>query len=189
MLTYLAIWNLNDGFTPRRYPGSAHQTLVPVQTFRTRDGSLTMFCGKEKFWHALCGVLADSQLMQDARFATFESRFKHREETVEILQRHFLNRTTAEWMSLLQGKVPCAPVRSLGEAMSEPGLAESGTILEVEHPKFGRIREVNTPVRFEGQREQHQFAPRLGQDTDFVLRNYLGYSEDKIAELRRAQVV
>ena len=54
MLTYLAIWNLNRGFEPKRYPGSAHQTLVPVQTFRTSDGFITIFCGKEKFWQLLC---------------------------------------------------------------------------------------------------------------------------------------
>jgi crotonobetainyl-CoA:carnitine CoA-transferase CaiB-like acyl-CoA transferase len=188
MLTYLAIWNLNDGFTPRRYPGSAHQTLVPVQTFRTKDGSLTMFCGKEKFWQELCLALNAPEL-DDPRFATFESRFRHREETVEILQRHLSQRTTAEWMQVLQGKVPCAPVRTLTEAMTAPGLADSGTIIEVNHPRFGRMREVNTPVRFEGRRQEHCYAPSLGRDTDFVLKNYLGYSGQKIAELRRAKVI
>jgi crotonobetainyl-CoA:carnitine CoA-transferase CaiB-like acyl-CoA transferase len=189
MLTYLASWNLNEGFAPKRYPGSAHQTLVPVQTFKTTDGSFMMFCGKEKFWQAMCVELADPELSRDPRFATFESRLQNRADTVEILQRHFSQGTTTEWMSRLRGKVPCAPVRTVGEAMSDPWLTESGTIVEVDHPTLGRIREVNTPARFEGQRENHHYASRLGEDTDFVLRNYLGYSEEKVQTLRGAQVI
>jgi crotonobetainyl-CoA:carnitine CoA-transferase CaiB-like acyl-CoA transferase len=188
MLTYLAIWNLNDGFSPKRYPGSAHQTLVPVQTFRTKDGSLTMFCGKEKFWEELCAVLNDPEL-KDPRFATFETRFRNREKTVEILQRHFLERTSAEWMDVLGSKIPCAPVRTIGEALSVRGLRESGTIIDLEHPKFGRISEVNTPLRFDGRRQEHRYAPQLGQDNDFVFMSYLGYSEQRISELRKAQVI
>ena len=188
MLTYLAIWNLNDDFIPKRYPGSAHQTLVPVQTFRTKDGSLTVFCGKEKFWRELCDVLQAPEL-DHSRFATFEGRFRHRKETVAILQRHFLQRTTAEWMESFGSKIPCAPVRTLSEAMTAFGLKESGTIIEVDHPQFGRIREINTPLRFDGHRRKHRRAPCLGEDTDFILKSYLGYSEVRISELRQAHII
>src|SRR5262249_10272017 len=148
MLTYLAIWNLNRGFEPTRYPGSAHQTLVPVQTFRTSDGFITIFCGKEKFWQLLCDAFGDADLASDNRFSTFELRLKNRDLTIEKTQAHFLRKTTAEWLGVLRGKVPCAPVRSLPEALADPGLAERGTILSLEHPAFGTLREVNTPARF-----------------------------------------
>jgi crotonobetainyl-CoA:carnitine CoA-transferase CaiB-like acyl-CoA transferase len=108
---------------------------------------------------------------------------------VEAIQKHFLKRPAAEWVALLRGKVPCAPVRSLTEALNEPGLSESGTIIEVDHPQFGMIREVNTPVRYQGQRRQHHRAPKVGEDTEFVLTQYLHYSEERIAGLRRDQVI
>jgi len=144
MLTYLGIWNLNRNFEPRRHSGSAHQTLVPVQTFRTADGHITIFCGKEKFWQALCEAFEDPQMASDPRFDTFEHRFSNRSECVQAVQSHFLKRNTAEWIAALSGKVPCAPVRSLSEAM-QAASSEPDTIVEVEHPEFGTLRELNTP--------------------------------------------
>lgn len=184
MLTYLAAWNLNRGFTPIRYAGSAHQTLIPVQTFRTLDGYITIFCGKERFWQELCKALGAPELAHDPRFGTFEKRFQNRDAVVGAIQTQFLTRTTADWVERLQGNVPCAPIRSLAEALNEPGLAESGTVIEVAHPRFGPIREVNTPVRFQGQRKQHSCAPPVGEDTLFVLQEHLAYSDEKIDKLR-----
>jgi crotonobetainyl-CoA:carnitine CoA-transferase CaiB-like acyl-CoA transferase len=189
MLTYLAIWNLNRGFEPNRYSGSAHQTLVPVQTFRTKDGFVTIFCGKEKFWQLLCDAFEDPSLASDSRFSSFELRLKNRELVIEYTQAHFLRKTTADWLQLLRGKVPCAPVRSLTEALSDPLLDERGTIISVEHPTFGTLREVNTPARFSGSTREHTRAPMLGEDTDSILADYLGYRSERIEALRQAEVI
>ena len=190
MLTYLAIWNLNRGFEPKRRPGSAHQTLVPVQTLRTLDGHITIFCGKEKFWRLLCEAFEDPGLAQDPRFATFEARFRNRDAVIERVQEHFLKKTTGEWLRLLSGKVPCAPVQTLTEALSDPELPNRGTIVEVEHNVFGAVRQVNTPVRcLGGEKREHRCAPALGQDTEAVLKDYLKYSESRIEGLRRAAAI
>ena len=189
MLTYLAIWNLNRSFEPIRHQGSAHQTLVPVQTFQTRDGYITIFCGKEKFWQLLCEAFGDAELACDPRFATFQARMLNRDLVIERTQAHFLTKTTAEWLELLSGKVPCAPVRSLAEALGDPELRDRRTLIEIEHPEFGTMRQVNTPVRAGGRREKHRRAPKLGEDTEAVLRDYLHYSDERILELKRAAVI
>ncbi len=189
MLTYLAIWNMNRGFEPQRYQGSAHQTLVPVQTFRTCDGFLTIFCGKEKFWQLLCEAFEDPVLASDPRFSNFELRFQNRELVVEKTQAHFLKKTTAEWLTILRGKVPCAPVRNLTQALADPELDTRGTVISVEHPDFGTMRQVNTPARFAGSQQMHSRAPALGEDTESVLRDYLGYTNERIDELRLAHAI
>lgn len=189
MLTYLATWNLNRGFEPKRYPDSSHQTLVPVQTFRTKDGFITIFCGKEKFWEELCSAFDAPSLFEDPRFASFEMRFKNRDEVIAAVQEHFLKKTTEEWISILTGKVPCASVRSLSDALSDPDLKRRGTILDVEHPEFGIIREVNTPVRCSTAPRVHRRAPSLGEDTEEILRRCLNYSDGDIETLRNAGVI
>jgi crotonobetainyl-CoA:carnitine CoA-transferase CaiB-like acyl-CoA transferase len=189
MLTYLAIWSLNRGFEPKRYSGSAHQTLVPVQTFRTSDGFITIFCGKERFWQLLCEAFEDSALASDARFSTFELRFMNRELVVEKTQAHFLRKTTVEWLDALRGKVPCAPVRSLTEALADPDLESRRTIVTVAHPVFGPLRQVNTPARFSGSDRVHSRAPSLGEDTLPILRDFLGYSSERIEALRHGKVI
>jgi crotonobetainyl-CoA:carnitine CoA-transferase CaiB-like acyl-CoA transferase len=190
MLSYLAVWNLNQGFQPQRYPGSAHQTLVPVQTFETSDCYITIFCGKEKFWRLLCEAFEDPGLTNDPRFSTFDARLRNRAAAVAAIQDHFLKKTTGEWLRLLTGKVPCAAVQSLEEALSYPELVDRGTIVEVPHPAFGTVRQVNTPVRWlNEEKREHRCAPALGQDNEAVFKDYLKYSRSRIEELRRAAVI
>lgn len=190
MLTYLAAWNLNRGFEPVRHPGSSHQTLVPVQTFRTIDGYITIFCGKEKFWELLCTVFEDPEMAADPRFQGFGTRMRNRDEVVERVQQHFLRKTTGEWIQLLTGLVPCAPVRTMAEALADPELTERGTVIEVDHPKFGPVRQVNTPIRFPGAPGRgHTRAPSLGADTETVLETCLSYTPEKISGLRAAGVI
>ena len=180
MLTYLAAWTMNRDFEPQRHTGSAHQTLVPVQTFRTLDGHITIFCGKEKFWRLLCECFGDSALA--AQFPSFEARMEARAEVVRRVQEHFLKRPTDAWLESLAGKVPCAPVRTMREALDA---ASAGAVVEVDHPQWGKLREVNTPARFSARaRVEHEAAPALGAHTESILKDYLGYDESRIAALR-----
>jgi crotonobetainyl-CoA:carnitine CoA-transferase CaiB-like acyl-CoA transferase len=91
---------------------------------------------------------------------------------------------------VLSGYVPCAPVRTIGEALADPEAEAAGNIVQVQHPLFGKVREVNTPVRFPGEvPRSHLPAPSLGEHTDTVLREYLKYSDDQINNLRRNQAI
>ena len=189
MLTYLAVWNLNRGYEPVRRTGSSHQTLVPVQTFRTRDGYIVIFCAKEKFWRELCAVMQLEHLVSDARFANFRQRFENRDLLVSTLQETFLTKTTDEWLEVLRGRVPCAPVNDLSRAMLEPLLVDREMIIETQHSSFGTIRQVASPIRLPGTSLNHHRAPELGEHTAEILKDYLGYDDNTIADLRRRQIV
>ena len=189
MLSYLAAWNLKHGHEPQRLPGSAHQSLVPVATYQTADGYITIFCGKQKFWELLCETFEDPAMAADPRFATLDDRLKNREDVTASVQDHFRRNTTAHWIAKLQGKVPCAPVRSLSEALADPELESRGTVVELDHPEFGKLRQVNTPVRINGSGRPPRRAPGLGEDTRRVLREYLQYSDEAIDGLARDGVI
>jgi len=189
MTTYLAIWNLNRDYKPVRRNGSAHQTLVPVQTFRTSDGHVVIFCGKEKFWQELCASLGAADLIRNEKFNTFAKRSQNRELVVARLQEIFSQRTSREWVDLLRGKVPCAPVNDLSHAMQEPFLTERGMIVETQHPIFGTIRQIGGPFKMGGERLNHRRAPALGEHTAEILKSYLGYDENEIGQLREKQVI
>lgn len=189
MLSYLAIWSLNRDYEPVRRPGSAHQTLVPVQTFRTRDGYLVIFCAKERFWQKLCITLDLESLLRDERFTNFSKRFQNREPLLATLQDKLLTRTTNEWLAVLRGKVPCAPVNNLSDAMRELAKLNKDMIVETEHPAFGPIRQVASPIAAPRITRKQRRAPALGENTDEILRDYLGYTQKRIAELRKKQIV
>ena len=189
MLSYFAIWTLNRDWIAERTRDSAHQTLVPAQNFPTRDGWIVVFCNKDKFWRDLVETLGVPELAEDARFATFADRFDHRETLLPLLRARFETRTTADWLDRLRGRVPCAPVNDVRQALADPQVLARDMIVEVEHPEFGTLREVRSPVRTEGEIRQPRRAPRLGEHTDSILRDVLGYGDGTIARLRSAGVI
>ena len=189
MLSYFAVWTLNRDWIAGRTHDSAHQTLVPAQNFPTRDGWIVVFCNKDKFWRDLVETLGVPELAEDARFATFADRFDHRESLLPLLRARFETRTTADWLDRLRGRVPCAPVNDVRQALADPQVLARDMIVEVEHPDFGTLREVRSPVRTEGEIRQPRRAPRLGEHTDSILRDVLGYSNSTIARLRSAGAI
>jgi len=189
MLSYFAIWTLNRDWHPERVADSGHQTLVPAQNFPTQDGWIVIFCNKDKFWRDLVETLGVSELAEDARFRTFADRFDNREALLPLLRARFQTRTTADWLDRLRGRVPCAPVNDVRQALADPQVLARDMIVEVEHPEFGTLREVRSPVRTEGEIREPRRAPRLGEHTDPILRDVLGYSASTIARLRSAGVI
>ena len=183
MLSYFAIWALNRDWQADRVADSGHQSLVPAQNFPTRDGWIVVFCNKEKFWQALIDAMEWPEIGHDPRFATFADRLAHKEALVAILKGRFAERTTAEWLARLHGRVPCAPVNTLAQALEDEQVRARGMILEVEHPTLGRLREVASPIRTDGE-VALAAAPRLGEHTDHILRDVLGYDPARIAALR-----
>jgi crotonobetainyl-CoA:carnitine CoA-transferase CaiB-like acyl-CoA transferase len=162
---------------------------VPAQTFRTRDGHIVVMCMKEKFWLRLCELMGRNELALDPRYSTLADRYAHRDPLIALLSRDFQGRTTAEWLDLLRGQVPCAPVYSVEEALADEQTLARDMVVALEHPEYGSLRQVGTPIKLAGVRPIHRAAARLGADTDDVLSRLGGYSPAEIAELHRRGIV
>jgi len=184
MLSYYAIWTLNRDWQPARVEDSGHQSIVPAQNFPTRDGWIVVFCNKEKFWTGLVQAMELPAVARDPRFATFADRLAHKAVLVPLLKARFAELTTSEWLARLRGRVPCAPVNTVAQALADEQVAARDMIVEVKHPRFGVLREVGTPVKTEGAAPNLTPAPALGQHTDEILRTLLEYDPARIAALR-----
>jgi len=189
MLNYLAVWNLNYSHELERLPNSAHQTLVPAQNFRTKDGYLVIMCMKEKFWQRLAELTGLPELNDDPRFRTFSDRLAHRKELIGVVQEVLANKTTSEWIDILRGQVPCAPVYTVEEALDDAQVAAREMVIEVSHPQFGALKQVGCPVKLDDVRPRYQPASALGGNTDEVLRGLLGLSDDEVCALRQAGAI
>lgn len=181
LLNYLAAWTLNRDYTPERTANSAHPSIVPSQLFPTADGYIVVMCNKEKFWPALCEKLGHPEWAADPRFRSFADRLDHRNTVAGLLSAAFCTKTTEEWLNLLRGVVPAAPVNNITQGLEVA--AERGMLLEVEHPTLGRIREIASPIRT-GAAAEARPGPGLGADTDEVLRTIAGIDDEEIARLR-----
>lgn len=184
MLNYLAVWSLNTDLRLDRQPDSAHQTLVPSQNFPTKDGNLVIMCMKEKFWQRLADRLGLAHLKDDPRFRTFQDRLTHRQELIPLLKEVLRTKTTDEWLGILRGQVPCAPVYEVARALRDDQVLAREMVITVEHPSFGPLREVGCPIKIDDVRPRYGPASALGADTDELLHELLGLSHVEIQRLR-----
>ena len=184
MLNYVAIWALNRDHTPVRMADSAHPTVTPAQVFETADGHLVIFCAKEKFWRALVAVLEAPELGADPRFASMTARYEHRDALLADLKARFRLCSSAEWLARLRGRVPCAPVNTLAEALVDEQVLARDMVLTVEHPHYGPLQETGTAIHIDGERPGRVPGPALGADTESILTELLGYDGE---QLRRIQ--
>lgn len=190
MLNYLAAWHLNRGFQPQRMADSAHPTIVPSQNFPTQDGWMVVMCQKQKFWESLCRAIAREDLGCDPRFATMEARYRHKDILIPLLKEIFRQKSTAEWLELLKKHgIPCEAVNTFEQVFAEKQIQSREMIVEVEHPVFGRLKEVGCPIKISGAKYKYQCAPSLGMHTEEILTDYLGFSREEIEELKAEGVI
>ena len=166
-LTYPATWYLNSGAVTSRQAMSAHPATVPCQLFPTRDGHVFVMCMTQKFWLALVQELADPVLLEP-RFADVEARRQHKAELIERLNQALSQRSTAEWMAALGGKLPIAPVLNLAQALDNPFAA--GMKQRLPHPALAAgLQLLHNPILLDGQRLPGRVCSPLGHDQSSVL--------------------
>ena len=187
-LSYLATWFLNSGVNQGREPRSAHPSLTPSQLYRTKDGWLFVMCNKEKFWPILSEALGHPEWADDPRFRTFKDRLKNRDQVTEIIDDTLSEKSTTEWLSLLQGVAPVAPVMDVAGALTTPFVGQSDRIAEFDGPDGTAIRMLRGPVRVAGAEPAREAGPALGADTDEILER-LGFDAARIGTLRDKGVV
>jgi crotonobetainyl-CoA:carnitine CoA-transferase CaiB-like acyl-CoA transferase len=186
-LSYPAAWYLNEGLVTTRLPRSAHPYIVPSQLYRTRDGWIFFMCQTQKFWEILCRKIDRAELISDPAYLDQAARHANRDRLTEVLDAALADRTTAEWLEVLGGEVPCAPVHDLEQALDNPFVAERGDVQLLDHPDRPGFKLVASPIRM-GAPVPARPAPKLGQHNQELL-TALGYDAREIERLGAAGVI
>uniref|UniRef100_A0A671WWT7 Succinyl-CoA:glutarate-CoA transferase n=1 Tax=Sparus aurata TaxID=8175 RepID=A0A671WWT7_SPAAU len=189
-LSHIAANYLNAGKEARRW-GTAHESIVPYQGFRTKDGHIVVAAGNDKQFVKVCQVLELVELADEPKYKTNKLRVQNRKELLHTLSQRFLQEKTADWLRMFEGSgVPVGPINSIQEVFSDPQVKHNGLILEMNHPTAGRIRVPGPAVRFSSFSHGEPTPPPLiGQHTVQVLQHTLSYSDDVIKTLLESRVV
>ncbi len=181
---------LASGKVPGRY-GNAHANIVPYQVFRAADRDFIIACGNDSQFVALCQVIGLPALPADPRFVRNADRVSHREELVAILAEHFLTATADEWVTAIHAvKVPVGAINNIAQALEEPQIQARGMLVNMPHPLNPQFSMVGSPIKLSASPVEYQRpAPVLGQDTDAVLRERLGLSDEQLAGLKALGII
>jgi len=190
MLDFQAAQWLIDGRVPGQH-GNEHPLTVPTGVFQTRDGYLNIAAIGQTMWVRLCEALGLPELVGAPGLGSDPERVANRDRVNAAVGEALLTRTTAEWTErLLKAGVPCGPIHTIDNVFADPQVQHLGIRWPMKHPQLGDISLVGQPMRLSRhpRPDTAKPAPQQGDDTDAILRE-LGYSNERIAELRAATVV
>lgn len=176
-LTYPGTWYMNHGIETSRVARSAHPYNTPVQLYRTRDGWIFLMCMTQKFWELLLENIDHPELADDPRFATMANRAENRALLTTVLDDILTTQTTDHWFSLLQTKIPVAPVHTLSEALQNPFVHATGMIQTLPHRTVEEYRALSNPIKIDGERLEARCGNGLGADNASILGEELGHGD------------
>ena len=184
-MTYLAA-----GETPVRM-GNAHPNIVPYQVFETKDGHIILAVGNDGQFRRFCEVTGQTQLAEDPRFTANRDRVQNRTELVLTLSSLMKTRDTSEWLALLEPEgVPCGRINRVDETLNDPQVLHRQMRVSAQHSSLGAMDLLGSPLKLAATPgEVRRAPPVLGEDTDTVLRDLLGYPEKTINALHDDGVI
>ena len=200
MLANLGANYLVSGKVPGRV-GNAHQNIVPYQVFEVASAAngsrdhIILAVGNDAQYAKFCQVANIPELAVNPLFARNRDRVLNRDRLVPILEVVMRLRGKADWLAALEAvKVPCGAINNLAEVFADPQIEARDMVTYWQHPfkndlplVASPIKLSATPVRTPGQGGLP--PPLLGQHTEEVLREVMGCSDARLAELKLGKII
>jgi len=141
-------------------------------------------------WEPLMKLCGRPELITDPEWATPEKRLPKLDRCFEIIEQWAMSLDKLEVMRKLnEFDVPCGPILDMGEIAAERGLRETGTVVEVDHPKRGKFLTVGNPIKLSDSLTEVKPSPLLGEHTEEILKSIVGWSDAEIVAARKEGAV
>jgi formyl-CoA transferase len=146
---------------------------------------------QEAVWDALAKRIGPDvgqhDLATDPKFATIGERRKNQNEMWALITKFASNYSKREFMEILNPlDVPCGPIMSTEDLANDEHIRGREMYVELDHPQRGKWYNVGMPIKLSASPAVIKRSPLLGEHTDEVLKDVLGYADDKVAQLKAA---
>ncbi|WP_252312818.1 CaiB/BaiF CoA-transferase family protein [Sinobaca sp. H24] len=174
-----------------RSPGlSGHSS--PAGTYQTKDGKfMVLVCSTDSTFDRLADAMDRKDMLEDDRYYTNAVRLKHDDDVQEIVSTWIKQFTQAEISEKLDSYgVPVSPILTIEDIFNDPQYKARENIVEVEHPRLGRIKVPGVVPKFSKTPGSIRMrAPELGEHSEDILTNELGFSAEEVAALKEEGVI
>ena len=184
MLNYMATMHFLSGEDP--YPiGNSHFVHVPYNTFTCSDGSIVIAVITDNFWHNLKQVISCPEF-DNGKYDTQPGRWEDREMINAKLNELLAVNSCAHWLALFEAKrIPCAPVNSLSQALSDTQVLHRNMVIDLKHPNGSSTKGPGNPIKLSRSSDEiFTPAPTLGQHTDEIMTQLLNLSVEQIEQMK-----
>ncbi len=190
LMSYVASNHLISGELPKRF-GNAHPNIVPYEVLEAADGYMAFAAGNDGQWRKFCEAVGQTAWIEDERFATNPARIQNRAILIPLLNELFRQRPIAEWVALCERiGLPAAGINDMATVFQDPQVKARGLRLEYERDDGETIPMVASPLNIPTTPVEVRLGPPgLGEHTDQILTDLLGYDGVVIETLRAEGVV
>ena len=174
-----------DGETPQPL-GTAHPSVTPFQGFATKDrGWIVVPIGNDLLWAKFCRVIGREDLIAHPSYRSNELRTRNRSVLIPVLESEMRKKTKSQWLDLLEkAGLPNSPINSIAEVVQDENIRHRKMIVDLDQPSLGALTVVGSPFRMSATPASIRTpAPRIGEHSSQVLRDFLGYSQERIDKL------
>ncbi|MDI6600417.1 MAG: CaiB/BaiF CoA-transferase family protein [Thermoanaerobacteraceae bacterium] len=171
--------------------GNKHPSICPFESFECSDGKEVMIAiGNDNLWAKFCRLVGRDELINDQRFATNRVRLENYEDLKPIMDDIMKQKSLDEWLKTLEkNAIPCGPINTIDKVVKDPQVLYREMLIELEHPKVGKITVPGVPIKFSKTPAKVRFAaPTLGQHNEEVFTS-LGYTSEQIEEFKNKGVI
>ena len=166
--------------------GTAHPSITPFQAFETADREwIVIPIGNDLLWRKLCAVIDRPDLAAEKSYASNESRSRNRSTLIPILEGEIGKKSRSEWLAQLEkAGLPNSPINSVADVVSDSNIRYRGMVVDIEQPGLGPLSIVGSPFRMSATPASIRTpAPRIGEHNEEVMKDLLGYTDKRIADL------
>ena len=164
--------------------------ILKCKGWETDPDAYIYFITQEPVWAAICNVIGKPEWKTDPDYAKPPARLPRLKHIFNTIEQWTMTKDKFEAMDILNKyDIPCGPILSMKELAGERSLRETGTVVEVDHPKRGKYLTVGNPIKMSDSPCEVVRSPLLGEHTQEILSSVLGYSENDIAEIKASGAI
>ena len=164
--------------------GSRHPLSAPFDIYQCKDGLMIIAIASDPHFAKLCNLMGQPDLIEDPRFDSDPHRSEHAVALKVIIEHYLANYTVDEAMEvMLNLSLPCGPIQDVQQACEDPSILKREMLIEIDQPEAGKLVITGNPLKLSGTPVDPKHpAPLLGQDTNEILHDIFGYSQEQLAQ-------
>jgi formyl-CoA transferase len=164
--------------------------ILKCKGWETDPDAYIYFITQAPVWEPICDVIGEPGWKTHPDYATPKARLPRLNEIFARIEQWTMSKNKFEAMEILNKyDIPCGPILSMKELAEDQSLRKTGTIVEVDHPKRGKYLTVGNPIKLSDSPAEVVRSPLLGEHTDEILRDVLGFRDEQIAEIERSGAI
>jgi formyl-CoA transferase len=161
--------------------------ILKCKGWETDPNAYIYFITQAPVWEAICDVIGEPEWKTHPDYAKPKARLPRLKEIFDRIEQWTMTKDKFEAMEILNKyDIPCGPILSMKEIAEEPSLRKTGTVVEVDHPNRGKYLTVGNPIKLSDSPSEVTRSPLLGEHTEEILKDVLGFDEKQVAEIRSA---